>query len=73
MLGGAERQRLNRHRRVITAAGDEVAAVHDPQVRHIMRAVEASLPDRSTRTRDLGGTATTEQAGAAIVKLFEKV
>jgi tartrate dehydrogenase/decarboxylase / D-malate dehydrogenase len=46
---------------------------HAEAAAHIMRAVEATLPDRSTRTRDLGGTATTEEAGAAIVKLFEKV
>jgi tartrate dehydrogenase/decarboxylase / D-malate dehydrogenase len=46
---------------------------HAEAAGHIMRAVEASLADPATRTRDLGGTATTEQAGAAIVSLFEKV
>jgi isocitrate/isopropylmalate dehydrogenase len=38
-----------------------------------MRAVEASLADPDTRTRDLGGTASTEEAGAAIVRLFAEV
>jgi len=40
---------------------------------HVLRAMEASLTDPSTRTRDLGGSATTEQAGEAILRLFEKV
>jgi tartrate dehydrogenase/decarboxylase / D-malate dehydrogenase len=40
---------------------------------HVLRAVEASLADTATRTRDLGGTATTEGAGEAIVALFDKV
>jgi tartrate dehydrogenase/decarboxylase / D-malate dehydrogenase len=40
---------------------------------HVLRAVEASLTEPSTRTRDLGGTATTEQAGEAIVHLFRAV
>jgi tartrate dehydrogenase/decarboxylase / D-malate dehydrogenase len=39
----------------------------------MLRAVEASLADTATRTRDLGGTATTEGAGEAIVALFDKV
>ena len=38
---------------------------------HVMRAVEASLADPDTRTRDLGGTASTEDAGAAIVRLMD--
>ncbi len=38
-----------------------------------MRAVEASLANPDTRTRDLGGTATTVEAGAAIVRLFDEV
>jgi len=46
---------------------------HPDVAAHIMRAVEASLAEPATRTRDLGGTATTEEAGAAIVELFEKV
>jgi tartrate dehydrogenase/decarboxylase/D-malate dehydrogenase len=37
---------------------------------HVMRAVEASLAEPGTRTRDLGGTASTEDAGAAIVRLM---
>ena len=37
---------------------------------HVLRAVEASLVDPATRTRDLGGTASTEAAGEAIVRLF---
>jgi len=36
----------------------------------VLRAVEASLADPATRTRDLGGTASTEAAGEAIVRLF---
>jgi tartrate dehydrogenase/decarboxylase / D-malate dehydrogenase len=40
---------------------------------HVLRAMEASLTDPSTRTRDLGGSATTEEAGAALVRLFDKV
>ncbi len=38
---------------------------------HVMRAVVASLADPDTRTRDLGGTASTEEAGAAIVRLLD--
>ncbi len=34
------------------------------------RAMEASLADPATRTRDLGGTASTEESGQAIVRLF---
>ena len=30
--------RLDRHGRVIATRGDEAAGVHDPQVRHIVRA-----------------------------------
>src|ERR1700693_2140686 len=36
----AERQRLNRHRGVVAATSDKIAAVHDKQVRDIMRLVE---------------------------------
>lgn len=46
---------------------------HAEAAAHVMRAVEASLADPDTRTRDLGGTATTEAAGAAIARLFAEV
>ena len=46
---------------------------HPKAAAHILRAVEASLAEPSTRTRDLGGTATTEQAGQAIIGLFGQV
>ena len=38
---------------------------------HVMRAVEAALAAPDTRTRDLGGTASTDDAGAAIVRLMD--
>ena len=40
---------------------------------HVLRAVEESLADPATRTRDLGGSASTEEAGAAISRLFDQV
>jgi tartrate dehydrogenase/decarboxylase/D-malate dehydrogenase len=40
---------------------------------HVLRAVEASLAEPSTRTRDLGGTASTQECGEAIVRLFAEV
>jgi tartrate dehydrogenase/decarboxylase/D-malate dehydrogenase len=46
---------------------------HAEAAAQVMRAVEASLADPDTRTRDLGGTASTEEAGAAIVRLFAEV
>jgi len=44
---------------------------HGDASAHVMRAVEASLADPDTRTRDLGGTASTEEAGDAIVRLMD--
>jgi tartrate dehydrogenase/decarboxylase/D-malate dehydrogenase len=44
---------------------------HSDASAHVMRAVEASLADPETRTRDLGGTASTEEAGDAIVRLMD--
>jgi len=38
---------------------------------HVMRAVEASLADPDTRTRSLGGSVSTDDAGAAIVRLMD--
>ncbi len=35
--------------------------------------MEASLTEPSTRTSDLGGTASTQQAGEAIIRLFDTV
>jgi tartrate dehydrogenase/decarboxylase / D-malate dehydrogenase len=35
----------------------------------LMAAIEASLRDPSTRTRDLGGTASTDEVTAALVDL----
>ncbi len=43
---------------------------HDDAAAEVLRAVEASLADPSTRTRDLGGTASTQEAGAAMVDLL---
>jgi len=60
VIGGAERQGLNRHRWVISAAGDEIAAVDDEQVRNVVRTVE-SVDDRR-----LGIVA--HAAGAAVVR-----
>jgi tartrate dehydrogenase/decarboxylase/D-malate dehydrogenase len=42
---------------------------HPDAAARVMRAVEASMADPGSRTRDLGGTASTEDAGAAIVRL----
>ena len=44
----AERQRLDRHRRVVAAAGDERAAVDDEEVRHVVRAVVLVRRPRSS-------------------------
>jgi tartrate dehydrogenase/decarboxylase / D-malate dehydrogenase len=46
---------------------------HAKAAAHVLRAMEASLTDPSTRTRDLGGSATTDEAGEALVRLFDKV
>ena len=46
---------------------------HDEAAAHVLRAVEASLVEPATRTRDLGGTASTAEAGESIVRLFDKV
>ncbi|MDQ4006606.1 MAG: tartrate dehydrogenase [Actinomycetota bacterium] len=46
---------------------------HAEAAAHVLRAVEASLADADCRTRDLGGTASTEQAGAAITRLFDEI
>ncbi|HEX2177403.1 MAG TPA: tartrate dehydrogenase [Nocardioidaceae bacterium] len=43
---------------------------HSEVSAHVLRAVEASLADPATRTRDLGGTASTQECGEAIVRLF---
>jgi len=43
---------------------------HDDAAAEVLRAVEASLADPSTRTRDLGGTASTQEAGAAMIDLL---
>ncbi len=43
---------------------------HSDAAAEVLRAVEASLADPSTRTRDLGGTASTQEAGAAMVDLL---
>jgi tartrate dehydrogenase/decarboxylase / D-malate dehydrogenase len=40
---------------------------HEEAASQVLKAVESSLAESSTRTRDLGGTASTEEAGAAIV------
>ncbi len=45
---------------------------HEQASAHVLGAVEASLAEPSTRTRDLGGTASTQQCGEAIVRLVEK-
>ncbi|MGH3354709.1 MAG: tartrate dehydrogenase [Nocardioidaceae bacterium] len=46
---------------------------HTDAADHILRAVEASLLEPETRTRDLGGHATTEASGEAIIRLFAAV
>jgi tartrate dehydrogenase/decarboxylase/D-malate dehydrogenase len=46
---------------------------HAKAAAHVLRTMEASLTDPSTRTRDLGGSATTGEAGEALIKLFDKV
>jgi len=43
---------------------------HGDAAAEVLRAVEASLADPSTRTRDLGGTASTQDAGAAMIDLL---
>jgi tartrate dehydrogenase/decarboxylase / D-malate dehydrogenase len=40
---------------------------HDQAGATVLRAAEASLADASTRTPDVGGTASTEEVGAAII------
>jgi tartrate dehydrogenase/decarboxylase/D-malate dehydrogenase len=43
---------------------------HAGAAAEVMAAVEASVAEPATRTRDLGGTASTEEAGASIVALL---
>jgi hypothetical protein len=47
VLGRSKRQRLDGHRRMVAAAGDEVAAVDDEEV----RASAASMPARFAATQ----------------------
>lgn len=42
---------------------------HDDAAAQVVAAIEESLADARTRTRDLGGRASTEEAGASIVRL----
>jgi tartrate dehydrogenase/decarboxylase / D-malate dehydrogenase len=46
---------------------------HADAAAQVLRAVQASVAEPASRTRDLGGSATTEQAGEAIVALLDKV
>jgi tartrate dehydrogenase/decarboxylase / D-malate dehydrogenase len=46
---------------------------HGEASAHVLRAVEASLGEPATRTRDLGGHASTQEAGEAMLRLFDKV
>jgi tartrate dehydrogenase/decarboxylase / D-malate dehydrogenase len=46
---------------------------HTEASAHVLRAVEASLAEPGSRTRDLGGTASTQECGEAIVRLFAQV
>ncbi len=43
---------------------------HDDAAAEVLVALEASLADPKTRTRDLGGTASTQEAGAAMIDLI---
>jgi tartrate dehydrogenase/decarboxylase / D-malate dehydrogenase len=44
---------------------------HDQAGATVLRAAEASLADPATRTPDVGGTASTEEVGVAIVSLLD--
>jgi tartrate dehydrogenase/decarboxylase / D-malate dehydrogenase len=46
---------------------------HADAAAQVLRAAQASVAEPASRTRDLGGSATTEQAGEAIVALLDKV